>query len=187
MADTEPKIEPQAIIVALYDSADAGRAALKELKHVRKDKDLAITDVALLRKNEKGKVRISETADWSGRKGAAVGGVAGAALGVITGGVGFLALGGAAVAGLASRLRDSGFDNEQLKAITTNLDPNSAAVLVVCSEAATDACVEVCKGAGAVDLYRVALDMQLTADLYVERVELESVEAKAVESKSTAA
>src|SRR4051812_11279019 len=123
MADTETSITPRAIIVARFEGVHGGHEALKSFEGQFKQQGLDISDCAVLRKDEKGRIRISETSDWSGRKGMAVGGIAGGALGVMTGGVGWLVLGGAAIVGLASRLRDTGFDNEQLRLITEHLDP----------------------------------------------------------------
>lgn len=180
MSDTESKIEPQTIIVARFDSADEGHGALKQLKHVHRKEHVEIVDAALLRKNEKGRLRIAETSDWSGRKGMAVGGVAGAAIGVITGGIGFLAVGGAAVAGLAARLRDTGFDNARLRELTEQLDPDSSALLVVCPTNSAARCAEVCHEAGAADVYRVELDLEITAELHVEGMEFSKDEETTV-------
>lgn len=171
MTDHELSPEPHTIIVSLYEDVDGAKTALKSLKKVRKDKDIEITDAAILRKNEAGKIRVSETGDWSGKKGMVVGGIAGAAIGVITGGVGFLAVGGAAVAGLASRLRDSGFENDHLHAVTDQLTPDSSALLVVCATEDCEPCVDVVRESAS-ELYVMQLDVTVTADLTIEQLQL---------------
>jgi len=80
MSDT-----PVQLIVVAYKNEKAADEALKTLKQAAKKKLIKIENAAVLRKNEKGKVHIKETADMGGKKGAALGGVAGAAIGVIAG------------------------------------------------------------------------------------------------------
>jgi uncharacterized membrane protein len=60
-----------------------------------------------------------------------VGGVAGAVVGVIAGPVGWAALGGAAIGGLASKLRDTGFRDERLRQMGDSLTPGTSAIVAV--------------------------------------------------------
>ncbi|KPK04512.1 MAG: hypothetical protein AMJ56_17320 [Anaerolineae bacterium SG8_19] len=54
------------IIVANFDTEDGAKDALKAVKHEKVNRG----DVAILSKNEKGKIRVKETDDWGGGKGA---------------------------------------------------------------------------------------------------------------------
>jgi uncharacterized membrane protein len=167
MSDIRSDVVPCTIIVATFDGKQGAHDALGALKKARKPDGLEIEDAVALRKDEKGRVRVSETGDWSGRRGMAVGGIAGGALGVLTGGIGWLALGGAAAAGLTSRLRDSGFDNAELKEVVNRLDPNTSALLLVGSNASADRCVELVKEAGCDAVFTHRLDVDTTVDLTV--------------------
>ncbi len=86
----------------------------------------------MLRKDEKGKLHIQETADLGGGKGAALGGVTGAVIGLIAGPALLVpAAVGALVGGLTAKLKDSGFSDVRLKALGENLKPGSSAIIAV--------------------------------------------------------
>ena len=68
---------PVQLIVAAFQDEKAADAALKELKTLKRERLIGIQNAAVIRKDEKGKVRIRETADLGGGRGAALGGVAG--------------------------------------------------------------------------------------------------------------
>jgi uncharacterized membrane protein len=123
---------PVQLIVAAYETEDGAKKAVADLKKAKKEKLIAIKDAAILRKDMKGKVHISETGDLSAKQGAAFGGVVGAAIGAVAG----TALAGPAVVaalvgGLASKLRDSGFDNKRLERLGRSLIPGSSALVAV--------------------------------------------------------
>lgn len=181
MTEAELEITPCTIIVATFDKQGGAHDALNAVKKARRKEDLQIEDCVALRKDEKGKVRVSETGDWSGKRGMVVGGIAGGALGVLTGGVGWLALGGAAAAGLTSRLRDSGFDNEELDIVVSRLDPNTSALLLVCDNESTQRCVEIVKEADCNAVFTHQLDLHATVDMTVVSA-LEVVEKEGVPS-----
>ena len=106
----------------LATEPDNATRALKALKQARREKLIRIQDAAVLRKDEKGKVHIRETADMGGGKGAALGGVAGAAIGLLAGPALLVpAAVGALVGGLSAKLRDSGFSNERLQTLGESL------------------------------------------------------------------
>lgn len=123
---------PIQLIVAAFQDEKSATEALKVLKQARREKLIGIQNAAVLRKDEKGKLHIKETADMGGGKGAALGGVTGAAIGLIAGPALLVpAAVGALVGGLAAKLRDSGFSNERLKALGENLKPGSSAIVAV--------------------------------------------------------
>ena len=123
---------PIQLIVAAFQDEKSAAEALKVLKQARREKLIGIQNAAVLRKDEKGKLHIKETADMGGGKGAALGGVTGAAIGLIAGPALLVpAAVGALVGGLAAKLRDSGFSDERLKTLGENLRPGSSAIVAV--------------------------------------------------------
>ena len=122
---------PVDVVVAAYQNEQGANNALKELETAKKDGLIGIQDAAVLRKDNQSKLHITETADKGFGRGAMIGGVAGAALGVIAGPVGWAALGGAAVGGLASKLRDTGFRDERLRQMGESLTPGTSAIVAV--------------------------------------------------------
>jgi uncharacterized membrane protein len=123
---------PVQLVVAAFQDEKMAAQALKALKQAQREKLITIQNAAVLRKDEKGKLHIQETADMGGGKGAALGGVAGAAVGLIAGPALLVpAAVGALVGGLVAKLRDSGFSDERLKALGENLKPGSSAIVAV--------------------------------------------------------
>ena len=78
----------------------------------------------MLRRDSLNELHITETADKGFGKGAVLGGVAGAPVGLVAGPIGWVTLGGAAVGGLAAKLRDGGFPDARLKQIGERLTPD---------------------------------------------------------------
>jgi uncharacterized membrane protein len=123
---------PVQVIIAAFDDEKAADETLKELKAARWAGLIGIQNAAVLRRDQKNKLHVKELKDWGGGKGAAVGGTIGAVIGMITG-PGAILTGavGAAIGGLAAKLRDSGFSNERLNTLGESLKPGSSAVLAI--------------------------------------------------------
>ena len=66
-----------------------------------------------------GKVKFIESKDWGAGRGALLGG----AIGIIGGPIGILA--GGSIGALTSKLRDSGFKNNQLETLGKSMQPGS--------------------------------------------------------------
>ena len=123
---------PIQLIVAAFKDEKAAKQALKALKQAQKEKLIKIENAAVLRKDEKGKLHIRETADMGGKKGATLGGVAGAVVGLIAGPALLVpAAVGALVGGLSAKLRDSGFSDKRLEALGAGLKPGTSAIIAV--------------------------------------------------------
>jgi uncharacterized membrane protein len=123
---------PVQLVVAAFQEEGAAKAALKELKALKKEKLVGIQNAAVIRKDQKGKIHIKETADMGGGKGSVVGGVAGAAIGLIAGPALVVpAAVGALVGGLTAKLRDTGFSNARLEALGEGLKPGTSAIVAV--------------------------------------------------------
>jgi uncharacterized membrane protein len=122
---------PVQVVVAAFKDQNAASEALKALKEAKRAGLIKIVDAAVLRKDADGKLHIKETADMGGGKGAVIGGIAGAVVGVLAGPVGWAALGGAVIGGLAAKLHDGGFKDERLKKLGEGLGPDNSAIVAV--------------------------------------------------------
>ena len=102
---------PVQVVVAAFKDENTASEALKALKQARNQGLIRIVDAAVLRKDEKGKLHIKETADMGGGKGAVIG--------------------GAVIGGLAAKLHDGGFKDERLKKLGEGLGPGNSAIVAV--------------------------------------------------------
>lgn len=126
------------IIVSNFNSEDGAKEALKAVKHEKVNRG----DVAILSKNEKGKIRVKETDDWGGGKGAVAGAVVGSFIPV----VGTLA--GAVIGGVTAKLRDGGFPNDTLKEMAEGLEPDHSMFVMLTDSGSVEAVEAVLEGAG---------------------------------------
>ncbi|MFV1989140.1 MAG: DUF1269 domain-containing protein [Acidimicrobiales bacterium] len=123
---------PVQIIVAAFPDEGAAKAVLGELKEARNQGLIKIQNAAVLRKDEKGKLHIKETADMGGGKGATIGGVIGAGIGLIAGPLLVVpAAVGALIGGLSAKWRDSGFSNDRLERLGEDMTPDSSVIIAV--------------------------------------------------------
>lgn len=123
---------PVELIVAAFQDENGADNALQALQAAKKDRLIAIQNAAVIRRDTNNKLHIRETADWSGGKGAAVGAIVGGAIGLIFP-PSILAAGaiGAGVGALGAKLRDSGFQDDQLKEVGAALKPGTSAIVAV--------------------------------------------------------
>lgn len=126
---------PMQVIVAAFKDIDGASNALKTLQDAKREKFIIIEDAAVITKDANGKVKIKDTADMSAGKGATIGAIAGGVIGLLAGPVGWVALGGGVIGGLAAKLHDSGFPDDQLKQLSAGLTPNSSALVAVIDHA----------------------------------------------------
>ena len=120
------------LYVATFSSENGADIALRQLESAAKGKAFKIDEAAVLLMDEENKLKIKETGDSSGGRGAAIGGAIGGAIGLI-GGPLAIATGalGAAIGGMAAKLSDSGFPDYQLKQIGNSLRPGMSAIVVL--------------------------------------------------------
>ena len=116
---------PVEIVVAEFNTDTAASEALQMLK-----RQLQLKDAAVI-KSVNGKVKIKETKDMSGVKGASIGVVLAAILGMFVG-LTWVGLGAAALAGsLVAKLHDANLPNKQLKTIGSALVANKSVLILV--------------------------------------------------------
>lgn len=122
---------PVQVIVAAFHDFNGASNALKTLQEAKHESLIGIRDAAVITKDASGKVKIKETADMRAGKGATIGAVTGGVIGLLAGPVGWAALGGGVIGGLAAKLHDSGFSDDRLKQLGAKLTPNSSALVAV--------------------------------------------------------
>lgn len=122
------------IVAFSVPSVEDGETALKELESAEE-----VKDVALVYKNEKGRVKIRQTSDLTLGKGAVRGGLLGAAVGLFAGPLVGAAAVGAAGGGTLAALGDRGVDNKVMKLAGRQLEAGHAAVFVLAGDAEADA------------------------------------------------
>jgi uncharacterized membrane protein len=138
MADQNRKI-----LAASFATPDGGSRGGGALGGAFPDK---VGNVAVLHVKPDGKPKFVESKDWGAGRGALLGGV----IGIIGGPIGIVA--GGSVGALASKLRDSGFKNDQLEQLGKSLGPNSSAVVVEIAADSVPAAQDLLKTLGAQDL-----------------------------------
>jgi uncharacterized membrane protein len=164
---------PGHAVVAKYRFEDGASNALHKLKDISKEQGLGVQNAAVLKVSSDGKLRIKETADMSGGKGMVVGGVVGGVIGLFGSAV-LWPLGiGAAVGGLASKLRDSGFPNQRLKEIGDKLEPGNSLLIVAVDDTAVEAVSGILRDSGA-DVIREAVDGKVVEDLETTAAQMEA-------------
>jgi uncharacterized membrane protein len=109
------------IVAASFSTPEGGSRGGGSVGGAFPDK---VGNVAVLHVRPDGKAKFVESKDWGAGRGALLGG----ALGIIGGPLGIVA--GGSIGALASKLRDSGFKNDQLEQLGKSLGPNSSAVVL---------------------------------------------------------
>ena len=159
---------PVEILVAAWPDPDAAGRVLAELRQAEHEHLLSVVDAATLVLGADGRLRITGTKDIGTRRGAVVGGLVGAGVGLLTGGVGWLVLGGGAAGALAARARDKGVHDQRLAAIGEQMTPGSSAIVAEVELTAV-ADVERQLAAAGAAVVREALEEELVAELRLAR------------------
>jgi uncharacterized membrane protein len=155
---------PAHALVASFRFEDGAGNALSKLKEINKAQPIGIQNGAALTVDLDGKLRIKETADMSGGKGMVLGGVVGGVIGLF-GSTVLWPLGiGAAIGGLASKLRDSGFPNQRLAEVGAKLEPGHSLLVVAVDDAAVETVSAILRDSGA-DVVREAIDGKVAEEL----------------------
>lgn len=140
--------KPMSVVAAVFPTLDGAQAAFEELKSV--EYSIHLDDAAIVRMEEDGKVHVKETHDMGGGKGGGMGALIGGALGLLVPGVGTVVglAGGALVGGLAAKLHDAGFPNDQLEALGWELKPGTSALLATVDQVSAPSVELLLKGRG---------------------------------------
>lgn len=159
-------IGPIELVVAAFNEQGKAKEVLAQLEDLQKQEILFLVNAAVMVKDEDGKVRLKETQDVSGGKGAAFGAVIGGVVGLLGGPLG-VALGasvGAAAGGLAAKKIDMGFPDDTLAELSESLKPNSSAIVALIQHQWVDQVVKELEKQNAA-LFRQALKEEISAQL----------------------
>ena len=116
-------------IVTFHDENKAGEV-LKSLKKLEKEKLLKLEDAAIVKKDDDGEVKITQTLDETAGKGALSGGAIGLVVGTMVGGPIGGALLGAAAGAFVGKKIDYGIPDEKIKAVAEAMENHSSAIFV---------------------------------------------------------
>jgi uncharacterized membrane protein len=127
------------LVVAYFDSKDQAEQAAESLKNWDKaNEDIKLGAMAVVSKNEKGKVENTDLGPRNTGKGATIGVIAGAAAGLLSGGltvVGGALLGGILGGGVGALNKQGiGLSQEDLDRMSSELDAGHAALLAMADE-----------------------------------------------------
>jgi uncharacterized membrane protein len=111
-----------------------------------------VGNTAVLFVRPDGKAKFVESKDWGAGRGALLGG----AIGIIGGPIGIVA--GAGIGGLAAKLHDSGFKDDQLEQLGKSLGPSHSAVVVELAADGVDTAKKLVEPLGAKEVVVEDLD-----------------------------
>jgi uncharacterized membrane protein len=151
-------------VVATFPTYGGAEFALARLQTAQ----IKRGNLAIIRRGDGTRLRISETHDWGLGKGALLGGLVTA----LIPGVGLAA--GMLAGGIMAKLRDSGFPDSTLKEIGDRLTPNSSALVALVDPAQHDLTLQVLTRAGGTPIggsLPADLDEQLAQDMATEQPE----------------
>ncbi len=121
---------PIQIIVAAFNHPDAAGAVMADLKEGKREGLIGIIDAAVVVKNTKGKLKITDAKRRS-RKGLVTGGVVGGLIGlVLAPPVTAIAAGGGVIGALVGKLRSAPLKAE-MKDLGEALQPNTSAIIAI--------------------------------------------------------
>jgi uncharacterized protein DUF1269 len=144
------------ILAASFETPEGGARGAGAIGGAFPDK---VGNTAVLHVKPDGKVKFVESKDWGAGRGALLGGV----IGIIGGPIGIVA--GGSIGALTSKLRDSGFKNDQLETLGKSLGANNSAVVVELAADAVPGAKDILKPLGAKDVVEEDIDSSV-ADLF---------------------
>jgi uncharacterized membrane protein len=144
------------IVAASFSTPDGGSRAGGAIAGAFPDK---VGNTAVLHVKPDGTPKFVESKDWGAGRGALIGG----AIGIIGGPIGIVAGGG--IGALASKLRDSGFKNDQLEQLGRSLGPGNSAVVVEIAADSVEKAKAIAQVLGSTNVVVEELDSSV-ADLF---------------------
>lgn len=144
------------ILAASFETPDGGSRGAGAVRSAFPDE---VGNAAVLHVKPDGSVKFVESKDWGAGRGALLGGV----IGIIGGPVGMIA--GSSIGALTSKLRDSGFKNDQLEQLGRSLGANGSAVVLEIAADAVPTAKELLETLGAKELVVEDIDTSV-ADLF---------------------
>lgn len=133
--------KPEVYHIVAFEFAGRDRAdqVVDLLKKAGKSEEYKVSAWAVVEIDDKGKAHVHQSGH--GGKGTAAGAGVGALLGLVGGPAGLLVwtLGGALLGGVAGKHFGHQFDTDELKALTTDMAPNTSAIIAIVENKAAEA------------------------------------------------
>lgn len=123
MADTE-------ILVVEVNNKAEGDLILDEIEVQEKNNVFTVVDAAMSYRSDDGSIKLRQTHDMTGGKGAGIGAGVGLVAGLLLGGPIALALLGTAAGGIAASVGDKGIPNDMMKKFEAHVQNGHALVFV---------------------------------------------------------
>jgi uncharacterized membrane protein len=118
------------IVIVTFGDVMSADLVLKELESLQKQGNVELSDAVTVVKDAEGKLKVSETTDFTTGRGVATGGVLGLIIGLIVGGpIGGLVLGAAAGALIGKKV-DLGISKEKIELVANSMDKSSSAIFL---------------------------------------------------------
>jgi uncharacterized membrane protein len=169
------------LIAITYDTADKAKEVLEEVSQMQKMQLITLEDAAVAVKDQKGKVKVTQTLEKMATGSSVTWGFFwGFLIGLIFMAPIFWGLFSALFAGLLGKGRDLGIDNKFIREVGDSLDPGQSALFLLVVEATADKVLpEMAKFGGKV--FQTSLSNEDEA-LLKEALENEQVSAVAEET-----
>jgi uncharacterized membrane protein len=151
-------------VVALeFAGQDRAKQVVELVQKGQKAADLKVQAWVVVEVDGKGKAHVKQTGH--GAMGATLGGATGALLSLIGGPAGLLMwlIGGSLLGGLAGKYLGKDFDEDTVKAVAANMEPNSSALLMIVEDKALEAVEDEFGGDG--QFYSFTVGSQISGEL----------------------
>ena len=125
------------VVMIKVTSRDDGLRVLDRVDAATETGEITVVDVAMVHKNDKGKVKIQQTADATAGKGAVKGGGLGLLIGIFAAPLVPAVAVGVGVGALVGRARDRGISDDLIKQAGQAIETSGAVVFVLADQANT--------------------------------------------------
>lgn len=138
------------VVVAAFDGEAEAMAAMDRLSQMRRAGQIELKAMAIVRRDDEGRLHIKETDDPGAVRGAIVGGAVGGVIGLLLGPLAIpAAAAGAAIGALTEKLHDAGIKNDKLERLGEGLKAGIAAVVAMTTAESSSEVQRVVREAGA--------------------------------------
>ena len=136
-------VQPPQLTIAIFSEAALGRANFDHLQALQKARMIEVIDIALVQRDNQGKLGTTSSSAATPRKGARRGLAAGTVIGVLfPPSLIVSAAVGAAAGGAIAKLREPELDPSRLPVIGNELGPQESALIIIATNDATPRIVE---------------------------------------------
>lgn len=122
---------PVEIVAVVFNNEQETDRALEQIEQAKREGLIGIREWVKIKRELDGKLRITDSSDRATGKAAVIGGVAGGIIGLIAGPVGWVTATGAILGALASRLRNAGVPDKELRELGEHMTPGTTVVVAV--------------------------------------------------------